>query len=61
MRSWLRNPPEADLPDYAASMSGFENPEQVQRSLFDDDERERQIRLDAVADQIKERFGTDAP
>ncbi len=41
-------------------VSGFENPEQVQRSLFDDGEHERQGRLDTVADQIKERFGTDA-
>lgn len=38
-------------------VSGFENPEQVQRSLFDDAEHERHGRLDAVADQIKDRFG----
>jgi DNA polymerase-4 len=42
------------------SVSGFENPKQLQRNLFDDDERERYGRLDTVADQIKERFGTDA-
>ena len=41
-------------------VSGFENPDQVQRNLFDDGDHERQGRLDAVADQIKERFGTDA-
>ncbi|HUY33398.1 MAG TPA: hypothetical protein VMV69_11675 [Pirellulales bacterium] len=41
-------------------VSAFENPEQVQRSLFDNVEHERQGRLDGVADQIKEGFGTDA-
>jgi len=41
-------------------VSGFENRQQVQRALFDDGEHERQSRLDGVADQIKERFGTDA-
>ena len=41
-------------------VSGFENSEQVQRNLFDDGEHERHGRLDAVADQIKKRFGTDA-
>ena len=38
-------------------MSGFEHPAMVQLSLFPEAEHERQVRLDEVADQIKERFG----
>ncbi len=38
-------------------MSGLEHPAMVQLSLFPEAEHERQVRLDEVADQIKERFG----
>jgi DNA polymerase-4 len=41
-------------------VSAFENAGQVQRSLFDEAEHERQGRLDGAADRIKERFGTNA-
>jgi DNA polymerase IV len=38
-------------------VSGFDDSGLVQRLLFDREEREKQSRLDAVADQVKERFG----
>ncbi|HEX7379427.1 MAG TPA: DNA polymerase IV [Pirellulales bacterium] len=41
-------------------VSNFENPEQVQGLLFDNPVHERQSRLDAAADKLKERFGADA-
>ncbi len=41
-------------------VSGFELPGEKQLSLFPDESRERDTRLDAVRDQIKERFGTGA-
>ncbi|HEV7224342.1 MAG TPA: DNA polymerase IV [Pirellulales bacterium] len=41
-------------------ISGFDNPEQVQGSLFADEDRERQSRLDETADRLKERFGASA-
>ncbi|HVX10290.1 MAG TPA: DNA polymerase IV [Pirellulales bacterium] len=41
-------------------VSHFENPEQTQRSLFEDPVDERQSRLDKTADTLKERFGADA-
>jgi len=41
-------------------ISGFENPEQIQGSLFTDEDRLRQSRLDETADRLKERFGSNA-
>lgn len=41
-------------------VSHFENPEQVQATLFCDDSSQRQARLDAAADKLRERFGVDA-
>lgn len=41
-------------------VSGFDETGLVQGMLFDGEERRRQTRLDAVADQIKERFGAEA-
>jgi DNA polymerase-4 len=41
-------------------VSHFENPEQIQGSLFADEERQRQSRLDEAADQVKLRFGSGA-
>lgn len=41
-------------------VSNFENAEQVQGLLFDDPAHERQSRLDAAADKLRERFGADA-
>ncbi|MEX1097148.1 MAG: DNA polymerase IV [Planctomycetales bacterium] len=38
-------------------VSGFENPEQLQQSLFADEDRAKQGRLDAVADEIRAKFG----
>lgn len=38
-------------------VSGFENREQVQQSLFADEDRQKQGRLDAVADEIRAKFG----
>jgi DNA polymerase-4 len=38
-------------------MSGLDQPELVQLSLFPEAEHERQSRLDEVADRIKEKFG----
>ena len=36
------------------------DPQIAQRLLFDQDERKRQTRLAAVADQVKERFGGES-
>ena len=41
-------------------VSHFENSDQIQASLFADEERQRQSRLDEAADQVKLRFGIDA-
>lgn len=41
-------------------VSGLDRWEFTQRSLFDDAERQRQSRLDAVTDEITARFGQDA-
>jgi DNA polymerase-4 len=41
-------------------VSGLDDTGQVQGMLFDGEERENQCRVDTVADQIKERFGTGA-
>ncbi len=41
-------------------VSGLDDTRQIQRMLFDGEERERQSRVDAVADQIKEKFGAGA-
>jgi len=41
-------------------VSGLDNNGQVQGMLFDGENRKRQGQVDAVADQIKERFGTGA-
>jgi DNA polymerase-4 len=41
-------------------VSGLDDTRQVQGMLFDGEERERQSRVDAVADQIKEKFGAGA-
>ncbi|MBM4000615.1 MAG: hypothetical protein FJ297_13950 [Planctomycetes bacterium] len=38
-------------------MSGLEHRPTTRRSLFPDAERERQTRLDEVADRIKDKFG----
>ncbi|MEX0718291.1 MAG: DNA polymerase IV [Planctomycetaceae bacterium] len=38
-------------------VSGFENREQVQQSLFADEDRQKRGRLDAVADEIRAKFG----
>ena len=39
-------------------VSGFDNPEQTQLSLFDDKGREAQAKLDQAADRIREKFGS---
>jgi DNA polymerase-4 len=39
-------------------VSGLDGTGQQQRTLFDDDGHTKQTQLDAVADQIRERFGT---
>ncbi len=41
-------------------VSGLDDTRQIQGMLFDGEERERQSRVDAVADQIKEKFGAGA-
>ena len=41
-------------------VSGFDNPEQVQGSLFADEDLQRHSRLDQTADRLKERFGSNA-
>ena len=41
-------------------VSGMDDAGQVQGMLFDGEEREKQSRVDTVADEIKERFGTGA-
>ncbi|MGA2254966.1 MAG: DNA polymerase IV [Thermoguttaceae bacterium] len=41
-------------------VTGLDDTGQVQRMLFDQAERQKQTRLDVVADQLKERFGTEA-
>ncbi len=41
-------------------VSGFEVPGEKQLSLFPDESKKRDTRLDAVRDQIKEKFGTGA-
>jgi len=41
-------------------VSGLDDSGQVQGLLFDADERQRQSQVDAVADQIKSRFGSGA-
>ena len=41
-------------------VSGMDDAGQVQGMLFDGEQREKQSQADAVADQIKERFGTRA-
>lgn len=41
-------------------MSGFDGPRQIQQSLFADEERKKLTQLDAVADQIRDRFGSSA-
>ena len=41
-------------------MSGLDDTGLVQGTLFDGQERQKQSLMDAVADQIKERFGTEA-
>ena len=41
-------------------VSGLDDTGQVQGMLFDGEERRKQSSVDAVADQIKERFGTGA-
>lgn len=38
-------------------VSGFEEPRQVQKTLFADEEREKQVHLDQAADLIRARFG----
>jgi DNA polymerase-4 len=41
-------------------MSGFESPEHVQRTLFDDPDERKHRQLDAAADQIQAKFGPAA-
>jgi DNA polymerase-4 len=41
-------------------LSGLERVRERQKSLFADDERERESRLDAIRDQIQGRFGSSA-
>ena len=41
-------------------VSGLDDTGQVQGMLFDGEDRRKQSRVDAVADAIKERFGTGA-
>ena len=41
-------------------VSGLDDTRQVQGMFFDWEEREKQARLDTVADQLKDRFGTEA-
>ena len=41
-------------------VSGLDDTGLVQGTLFDGEERQKQSLVDAVADQIKERFGTEA-
>ena len=40
-------------------VSGLDDSGQVQGLLFDREERQKQTRLDIVADQLKERFGAE--
>lgn len=41
-------------------VTGLENPERTQRGLFEDEERQKQSQLDAVADAIQAKFGAAA-
>jgi len=41
-------------------VSGLAHGAEVQRSLFDEEDRQRQSRLDAVADSIRGKYGRDA-
>jgi hypothetical protein len=41
-------------------VSGFDESGLRQGLLFDQEEREKQANLDAVTDQIRQRFGTSA-
>ena len=41
-------------------VSGMDDTGLAQGMLFDGEERQKQSRVDAVADEIKERFGTGA-
>ena len=41
-------------------VSGLDDTGLVQGMLFDQEERQKQTRLDTVADQLKDRFGTEA-
>jgi DNA polymerase-4 len=41
-------------------VSGLDDTGLVQHMLFDQEERQKQARLDTVADQLKDRFGTEA-
>ncbi|NUN51178.1 MAG: DNA polymerase IV [Planctomycetaceae bacterium] len=57
-----RRLPEGHLPVRLLGMgvSGLDDSGLVQGLLFDQDQRQKQGRLDAVADQLKERFGAGA-
>jgi DNA polymerase-4 len=54
--------PQGHLPVRLLGMgvSGLDDTGQVQGLLFGGEERDKQSRVDAVADEIKERFGTGA-
>ena len=41
-------------------VSGLDDTGTVQGLFFDQEERQKQTRLDTVADQLKDRFGTEA-
>ena len=53
--------PQRHLPLRLIGMgvSGLDDTGTVQRLLFDQEERHKQTRLDIVADQLKDRFGTE--
>jgi DNA polymerase-4 len=54
--------PVSHLPVRLVGMgvSSIDDSGMVQRLLFDQEDRKRQSRLDTVADQLKDRFGTEA-
>jgi DNA polymerase-4 len=54
--------PAGHLPVRLVGMgvSGLDDTGAIQGLLFDQEERQKQTRLDTVADQVKDRFGTVA-
>ncbi len=41
-------------------VGGLDETRLVQGQLFDQEDRQKQARLDAVADELKQRFGADS-